>query len=175
MLTRRRKRVAVRPELAACALPPLPLPLVLAVASRLPVDDRMLLALVSPALRAVSHDTSLWLTADLSLSSGARRVTDALLLAVSARAAGDLLLLSLAGRLRFAGTPAPLSVAAVVAVCRSNPGLRHLNVRCGDELGEWGCLILDRVAQLLSAAPGLTRLTGQPSPSWSWPADANRL
>lgn len=61
MLTRRSGAPrTVHRELAHAALPPLPLALVLAILLLLPVDQRLLLALVSRAWRAATDDRSLW-------------------------------------------------------------------------------------------------------------------
>ena len=68
MLTRgaRKARVAVRPEAAHEALPPLPLPCVLDVLSRLAPGERLLSSAVSRAWRAAVSQPSLWASVDLS-------------------------------------------------------------------------------------------------------------
>lgn len=124
----RAKRVAAprwRPELAHGALPPLPLFLVLDVAGRLPVDDRMRLVFLSRAFRAMTDENSLWQDVRLGTDSGVTRASDALLLAVSAKARGTIRTLNLAG-LRF-------SLDTITSVLRSNgESLRELDVRHTD-------------------------------------------
>ena len=67
MLTCKRKaRVAVRPEAAHAALPPLPLTCVLDVLSRLAPGERLLSSAVSRACRAAVCEPSLWVSVDLT-------------------------------------------------------------------------------------------------------------
>ena len=121
MLTRgaRKARVAVRPEAAHEALPPLPLPCVLDVLSRLAPGERLLASAVSRAWRAAVCQSLLWARVDLT-----QGVTDALLRAVVDKAAGQLKSLRL--NLRRRG----VSTGCVLTAVTANAGnLRWLDLR----------------------------------------------
>ena len=148
----------------------LPRLLALDIFARLPADARLLLALVSPSWRALVAEPSLWACVDLSDASGVTRASDALLLAVSAKARGGMRSLDVCGRVWEVTehTPEnerpPISLAALLTTLRSNAqSLRHLRALCPPlDTPFWQFLngntttaVLD---DLLHAAPGLTRV-----------------
>ena len=105
--------------------------------ARLPADARLLLALVSPYWRALVAEPSLWACVDLSEGSGVTRPSNALLLAVSAKARGGLRSLDVCGRVFgvFENTPVnehpAISHAALLTTLRANAlSLRNLRALC---------------------------------------------
>ena len=100
MLTRGRKaRVAVRPEAVHAALPPLPLPCVLDVLSRLAPGERLLSSAVSRAWRAAVCELTLCASVDLTPEAAfPHTASDALLAAVVTKTAGRLISLRLCFR-----------------------------------------------------------------------------
>lgn len=104
-------RAGVLPTSACDALSPLPLEVVVAVAAQLPVDQRLLLALVSRAFRALAAEPGVWRVVDLSPASGVRLVSAALLRAAAAKAAGSIVTLDLTNAVDE--TEGPLSFEAV--------------------------------------------------------------
>jgi hypothetical protein len=89
----RSARIVAAGMLAAPALAPLPLPIVLHIFSLLPVDCRLHCAEVCRGWRAVLLERSLWTRLDLSRTSGVRvpaRDMDGLLRCAAARASGGL-------------------------------------------------------------------------------------
>jgi hypothetical protein len=150
MPPRRSARVAAVMERQSSALAPLPHALALAVFALLPVDQRLRCREVCRGWRAVlTEDLSLWRCLDLSSSgvSPSRVVTDGLLRAAAARAAGHLETLDVSGC-------AHLSHAALMAVVTANSvSLRQLHLRFGAEvLSHWA---VAEVEVLLRAAPRL--------------------
>ena len=77
--------MAVRPEAAHAALPPLPLPCVLDVLSRLAPGERLLSSAVSRAWRAAVCQPLVWASVDLTHGA-----SDALLAAVVSKADGQI-------------------------------------------------------------------------------------
>ena len=125
MLTRRKARVAVRPEAAHAALPALPLPCVLDVLSRLPPGERLLCMAVSRAWRAAVCQPSLCASVDLTREFVApHTASDALLATVVSKAAGQMRSLKLC--LRRGGVSTAAVLAAVMANARA---LRRLDVQ----------------------------------------------
>lgn len=142
-------RCGVRPACADDALP-LPLSIVVDVCARLPVHQRLLLALVSRAFRALVKEEDLWRVVSLAPDSGvaAAHVGDALLRAVAAKAAGSVVELDVS---EWRG----LTDAAVLEVVRANAcTLRRLRVY--ESVGY--ASELDAVVRLLRAAPALESL-----------------
>lgn len=137
MLTRGRAvRVEMRPELAALALP-LPLPLVLQVLLSLPVDQRLLAALVSRAFRAAVADPSLWRDVSMAPGSGVSRASDSLLLAVARKARGQLV------RLDVSELGGLITRPALLSVLRSNAGtLRDVRMLCAPAEAGAGAALL---------------------------------
>ena len=155
MLTRGRKaRVAVRPEAAHSALPPLHLPCVLDILSRLAPGERLLASAVSRAWRAAVAQPSLWTSVDFTQE--AIRSPDALLTAVVSKAAGRI------KDLRVWFCKGATSVPALAAAVEANANsLRSLNMLStpfhavrAEENGL--CLMKDDVDGWLLAAPNLT-------------------
>ena len=141
----------------------LPRFLALDVFARLPADARLLLALVSPSWRALVAEPSLWACVDLSVASGVTRASDALLLAVSAKARGGMRSLDVCGRVWGVDEEErpPITFDALLTAVRTNAqSLRHLRALCPPlDRRHWRFLngrdILD---DLLRAARGLTRI-----------------
>ena len=147
----------------------LPRFLALDIFARLPADARLLLALVSPSWRALVAEPSLWSCVDLSDASGVTRASDALLLAVSAKARGGMRSLDVCGRVWAAhdNTPEnerpPISHAALLMTLQNNAhSLRHLRALCPPlDRRYWQFLNGDTtlvVEDLLRAAPELTHI-----------------
>ena len=126
MLTRGRKaRVAVRPEAAHSELPPLPLPCVLDVLSRLAPGERLLSSAVSRGWRAAVSQTSLWAVIDLTREAASpHTASDALLAAVVSKATGQ------TKSLRLCVCKGGVSIeAALAAVTANRASLRRLGLR----------------------------------------------
>ena len=155
MLTRGRKaRVAVRPEAAHAALPPLPLPCVLDVLSRLAPGERLLSSAVSRAWRAAVSQPSLWASVDLFTASP-HTASDALLAAIVSKVAGQL------KSLRWCvGNPkGGVLTGAVLAFVTANAGnLRRLDMQNMPLTANnyfMQSLSKGEVVTLLHSAPGL--------------------
>ena len=157
MLTRGRKaRVAVRPEAAHSALPPLPLPCVLDILSRLAPGERLLASAVSRAWRAAVAQPSLWTSVDFTQERAyPHTVSDALLAAVVSKAPGQIRCL----RVWFCKGAG--SESSIVAAVQANAGsLRSLNIlstapHAIHEEEDGLCLMKDDVDFWLRAAPNL--------------------
>lgn len=124
--------VTARNNAAHFALP-LPLACILKVFALLSPRERLLTAAVSRSWRAAASDASLWHTLDFTPSGagGGRVVTDALLVACAAKAAGHLRSLSLRVGVYTAGARMSVStVAACAAVAASSASLRQLELKC---------------------------------------------
>ena len=158
----------------------LPRLLALDIFARLPADARLLLALVSPSWRALVAEPSLWACVDLSEGSGVTRTSDALLLAVSAKARGGMRSLDVFGQVwavdertwwteaarkyTFDNLRPPISHAALLTTLRNNAhSFGHLLARC--PACYWvGWRYLNHRAttavlnDLLQAAPNLTQI-----------------
>ncbi len=136
-------------ERESSALPPLPLPIVLAIFALLPVDQRLLCRAVCRGWRAVLGDVSLWLRLDFTHESGGVtfEVTDALLRAAAARAAGRLQAMD---ALECDAVTHP----ALLTIVRSNAGLRELRVCHGGHAR----MAVAEIEELLRAAPQLVEL-----------------
>jgi hypothetical protein len=152
--SRRRVRRAAGDAASIASLPPELLRRVLCL---LPADARARCALVCRGWRVTLDDVRLWTTClDLGqLQRGASRADDALLLAASARARGQLAALHVPQRGR-------LSHAALLSVVRANADalreLRFLWLDDADSLVELSCATaatLSELAALLDAAPQL--------------------
>ena len=155
-----------RPCVGFASLPRL---LALDIFARLPADARLLLALVSPSWRALVAEPSLWACVDLSEASGVTRASDALLLAVSAKACGGMRTLDVRGRVWAAyeftheKLRPPISLTGPLTTLQNNAqSLRHLralcpplNTTCWQYLFGTSAAVLD---DLLHAAPELTRI-----------------
>ena len=157
MLTRGRKaRVAVRPEAAHAALPPLPLPCVLDILSRLAPGERLLASAVSRGWRAAVSQPSLWASVDLTREAAfPHTATYALLAAVVSKAAGQIV------SLRLCLCENGVSPDAVLAAVKANAGaLRWLGVRstpfrASFEEDNWRVLRKGEVDKVLLAGSGL--------------------
>jgi hypothetical protein len=129
------------------ALSPLPLSLVHHIFSLLPPDVRARCACVCRGWHTTLLEPSLWTRLNLSPSSGVRvRVADAVLAGAAAKARGQLTALNILGC-------EAVSFDALLAVVRANgDALRELCVG----VHTLQTLNVDRVMQLLQAAPQLT-------------------
>jgi hypothetical protein len=153
MPPRRSARVAAVAERASSALAPLPLALALMIFALLPADARARCAAVCRGWRAVMSEVSLWTRLDLSVSSGVtRRVTDALLRAVTAKARGALQALDVTGCDN-------ITEAALLPVVTANAGALHELRACCATNGRIACFTPSRLLALLRAAPQLRLLT----------------
>jgi hypothetical protein len=153
MPPRRSARVAAVAEQATSALAPLPLSVVLHIFSLLPVDVRLRCLEVCRGWRSVLLERSLWTRLDVSGKSGVARATlsDRLLLAVSARAGGELQTLDVSDF-------APISDRTLLAVTTANAGslteLRSVHdARTDLRASDPAC-----IEGLLAAAPRLRAL-----------------
>jgi hypothetical protein len=147
-------RVAAVAEQQSSALAPLPHALALAVFALLPVDQRLRCREVCRGWRAVlTEEVSLWRRLDLSACgvSPNHEVTDGLLRAAAARAAGHL------ETLDVSGCCDALSHAALLRVVRANSAsLRELHLRFSvDFPADVPAFPAAHVEALLRAAPGL--------------------
>ena len=157
--------VEVAPCAGCASLPPF---LALDIFARLPADARLLLALVSPSWRALVAEPSLWACVDLSEDSGVTRASDALLLAVSAKALGGMRSLDVCGRVWAArdnteNERPPITIGSLLTTLQNNAqSLRHLRALCPPlDRWHWQYLNSDTTAvvdDLLRAAPGMTRV-----------------
>ena len=128
------------------ALPPA---LMRRICALLPVDARARCATVSPGLRALLADCSLWTRLDLSEASGITcRVSDGVLRGAAARAGGALQTLILE-HTRKCG----ITDAALLEVVKANAGALQ-------ELRMWPCLAyIGNLLNVLRAAPALRVLS----------------
>ena len=145
--------LAVCPEAAHAALPPLPLPCFLDVLSRLAPGERLLSSAVSRAWRAAVCEPSLWVSVDLMQEGAFPHVaSDALLEAVVRKAPGKITSLSLC----LCGDELT-SDAALAAVAANTGALRRLDIWTtplqlgGDEDGSLG-LPKHEIDEILNAA-----------------------
>ena len=146
MLTR--AAPAVRPEAAHGALPPLPLPCVLDVLSRLDPGERLLASAVSRAWRAAVGQPLVYASVDLTL-----RASDALLRAVVRKAAGKIISLKLCLRYGEASTDAALAAVKANGRALRNLDLRSTPLQISGIISS--CLSKDEIDGVLRAAPNL--------------------
>ncbi len=142
-------------ELEAAAAPAgdpfaaLPHALALALFALLPVDQRMRCAEVCRGWRAMLSDVSLWLRLDFSPAGGVARdaVTDALVRAAAARAAGGLQALD-------TSQCGHTTQEAVCAVAADNAGaLVELRMATPHDDEDWRAANIEQFKALLRAAP----------------------
>jgi hypothetical protein len=142
--------VAAMAQLAPLSVAALPHALLLEVLSRVPLDCRLRCAAVCRAWRAALNERGLWRRLDLSTATGglARGASDALLVAVAARAAGQLESLNVSGC-------TALSYDALLAVVKANSAsLRELHSHpFGEMRSGWPVFL---VKALLREAPYLS-------------------
>lgn len=137
------------------------------VVALLPDDARLAFAGTSTAWRAIASRPALWGSIDLSEHSGVSVVNDALLLALSARAAGQLRSFNVSGSMKsvlgYKYVTPQLDPRTVMQVARDNASLAHVSVLGSDAVGEQ-CQVFDvgflahLAAARLEAAPQLQRL-----------------
>jgi hypothetical protein len=148
-----------RPRRSVLELSSLPYTLLVSILAALPADARLRCAEVCRAWRAAVSDHSLWRRVDLSLDSGVTHVvTDALLRATSARAAGHMhtLLLPALGTGPHTDRDVP---TVVMDVLRANSAsLRELEFAAAQDLAPRLLLEEDELARVLDAAPQLRAL-----------------
>lgn len=135
------------------------------VVALLPDDARLAFAGTSTAWRAIASRPALWGSIDLSEHSGVSVV--ALLLALSARAAGQLRSFNVSGSMEsvlgYKNVTPQLDPRTVMQVARDNASLAHVSMLGSDAVGEQ-CQVFDvgflahLAAALLEAAPQLQRL-----------------
>ena len=146
MLTRGREAQArASPD---AVLAPLPRGFVHAVFLLLPVDTRLRCVEVSRAWRALLADASLWMSVDLSVSSGVMaRCSEALLRAAVAKAGGQLRVLDITGQQCLFGVSLLRKISAANAAT-----LQELRVATE------GYCCVDGVRALLKKSPAFERL-----------------
>ena len=153
MLTRRKASVVVRPEAAHAVLPPLPTTCVLDILSRLNPGERLLSMQVSHGWRAAVCAPGVWRCVDLTPSVSPGHISELLLRAVVAKAAGHVHTLRLhVGMYEEDG--AKLHVAASAAI-KLGPTLRTLELLSAPFCGSNGCCSVQTVDEVLAAAPNL--------------------
>jgi hypothetical protein len=128
-------------ERAPLQLSALPLPCLLLILARVPVDTRLRCAEVCRSWRTAVADPSVWRRVDLSPQGGSAHGTEALLRAAVQRACGGLQALDVSGR------PAISHAALFAAVAANAASLVSLRMS--------GLQNLDDTLALLGAAPAL--------------------